>query len=126
MEVNVRIAVLPGFSRYEILDTGVVRYRDTGKICPDYDDGKNGYRKIKIYPDGSKKRKSFWVNRLVWQAFWGPIPEKHEVDHIDANRLNNSLDNLMIATHRQNLILRKQRDSRYLFNRKAPARGKKV
>ena len=120
-----RVAVLPGFSRYEILENGVVRYRATGKICPDYDDGKNGYRKIKLYPDGSKKRKSFWMNRLVWMAFWGAIPEKHEVDHIDSNRINNSLDNLMVVTHRQNLLLRKQRDSKFLFNRKAPARGRK-
>ena len=114
-----RIAVLPGYSRYEILETGVVRYRDTGKVCPDYDDGKNGYRKIKIYPDGCKKRKSFWLNRLVYEAFWGPIPEKMEIDHLDACRVNNSLDNLIIVTHKQNLILKKQRDSNFLFNRKA-------
>jgi len=124
--MSLRVAILPGFSRYEILETGVVRYRDTGKICPNYDDGKNGYRKIKIYPDGCSKRKSFWVNRLVWEAFWGPIPYKHEIDHLDANRLNNSLDNLLVVTHKQNQILKKQRDSRYLFNREAPARRRKV
>ena len=119
-----RVAVLEGFSRYEILDTGVVRYRETGKVCPDYDDGKNGYRKIKIYPDGSKIRKSFWVNRLVWEAFNGPIPPKMEIDHLDGNRVNNSLENLMLVTHKQNQVLKKQRDSKFLFNRKAPGRKK--
>jgi len=121
-----QVAVLPGFSRYEITDAGVVRYRDTGKICPDYDDGKNGYRKIKLYPDGSKKRKSFWVNRLVWQAFWGAIPDKHDVDHINANRIDNTLENLMVVTKKQNQVLKKQRDSRFLFNRKAPAKREKA
>ena len=117
-----RIAVLAGFSRYEILETGVVRYRDTGKICPDYDDGKNGYRKIKLYQDGCKERKSFWVSRLVWEAFNGPIPPKIEIDHMDSNRVNNTLGNLIPVTHRQNSILKMQRDSNFLFNRPAPKR----
>jgi len=115
-----RAVVLKGFSRYEVLENGLVRYKDTGKICPDYDDGKNGYRKIKIYPDGSKKRKSFWVNRLVYEAFNGTIPPKMEIDHVDGDRTNNNIENLIAVTHKQNLILRKQRESLYLFNRAAP------
>ena len=114
--------VLEGFSRYEISDTGLVRYRDTGKLCPDYDDGKNGYRKIKIYPDGSKKRKSFWMNRLVWLAFRGAIPDKLEVDHTDGIRLNNCLDNLALVPHKVNCRLKKQREKN-LFSRKAPNSG---
>jgi hypothetical protein len=116
-------AVLDGFSRYEISNYGLVRYSDTKRFCPDYDDGKSGYRKIKIYPDGvkgSSLRKSFYIHRLVWLAFNGPIPARLEVDHADGNRVNNRLDNLVLATHKQNCLLKKQRDSRYLFNRKAP------
>ncbi|MDR0475089.1 MAG: HNH endonuclease [Treponema sp.] len=109
--------ILKGFSRYEISDIGLVKYRDTGKLCPDYDDGKNGYRKIKIYPDGSKKRKSFWVNRLVYQAFRGPIPPKMEIDHLDGIYLNNNIENLMQVTHKQNCALKKQRENN-LFKRK--------
>jgi len=120
-----RIAVLKGFSRYEVLETGIVRYRESGKICPDYDDGKNGYRKIKLYPDGVKKRKIFFVHRLVWEAFNGSIPPGLEVDHSDGVRLNNSLDNLVLATHKQNCILKKQRENN-LFSRQAPKKGKKV
>jgi hypothetical protein len=111
--------MLPNFSRYHIGENGVVKYINTGKICPNYDDGKNGYRKIKIYPDDSKKRKSFWVNRLTWQAFYGPIPPGLEVDHVDGDRVNNNIKNLSLVTHKQNCILKKQRDSKYLFNRKA-------
>ena len=115
-------AKLPGFSRYIIYENGLVKYADTGKICPDYDDGKNGYRKIKLYPDGSKKRKSFWVNRLVWEAFYGPIPAKLEVDHRDGNRLNNHIENLSLVSHNGNCEFKKQRDSKFLFNRKAKKR----
>jgi hypothetical protein len=124
-ELPKRCVVLEGYSRYFIWDDGTVTYRDTGKLCPDYDDGKNGYRKIKLYPDGSKKRKSFWVSRLIYQAFIGPIPPKMEIDHKDGNRLNNTLENLILVTHKQNQELKKQRDSRYLFNRKAPKRNRK-
>jgi len=120
-----KTAVLPGYSRYEILDSGVARYKVSGKICPDYDDGKNGYRKIKIYPDGSKKRKSFWMSRLVYEAFHGPIPPKMQIDHVDGNRINNSLENLMLVTPKQNQVLKKQRDSRYLFNRNEKAKKEK-
>ena len=117
---EVRMAIMPGFSRYGILEIGEVVYRDTLKICPHYDDGKNGYRKIKIYPDGSKKRKSFWMNRLVWIAFYGPIPEGLEIDHIDGERANNNLLNFRSpVTKKENAAFKKQREANFLFNRKA-------
>ena len=116
---EIRMAVLSGFNRYGILEIGIVVYRNTMKMVPDYDDGKNGYRKIKIYPDGSKKRKSFWLHRLVWQAFYGPILSGKQIDHIDGIRTNNSLVNLRPVTARENARFKKQRDSNDLFNRPA-------
>jgi len=99
----VDVRILKGFSRYLILSNGVVEYRKTGKVCPDYSDGnkkgKNGkcrgYRKIKIYDDKGV-RKCFSVHRLVWLAFFGEIPKGFEVDHIDGKRSNNSIDNLRV------------------------------
>jgi len=90
--------VLNGFSRYLISESGIVKYKDTGKICPDYSDGKGlkrGYRKIKIYDDEGQ-RKSFSIHRLMWIAFYGKIPEGFEVDHINRKRDDNRLDNLRI------------------------------
>jgi hypothetical protein len=121
---TVRAASMPGFKRYLILELGIILYSETSKICPDYH-GNNGYRKIKIYPDGRKERKAFWLNRLVWQAFYGEIPEGMQIDHIDGDRLNNALVNLRPVTPKQNCLFKKQRDSNYLFNEKNPQRKKK-
>jgi len=109
---------LDGFGKYEISNAGLVRNANTGAPMRDYDDGKNGYRKIKLRND-SGKRVMFYVHRLVWTAFKGSIRHKDEIDHMDGNRVNNALDNLMSVTHRQNSVLKKQRNSAYLFNRKA-------
>jgi len=46
--------------------------------------------------------KLFKINRLVYMAFNGEIPEGYEVDHIDGDRFNNSIDNLQILTPAEN------------------------
>ena len=111
-------ATLEGFGKYEISDAGLVRNATTSTPMRDYDDGKNGYRKIKLRDD-TGKRVMFYVHRLVWTAFNGPIRERHEIDHVDGDYTNNILDNPIHVTHRQNSVLKKQRNSAYLFNRKA-------
>ena len=40
------------------------------------------------------KRKSFRVNRLVYETFIGKIPAGYEVHHMDGDRLNNCIGNL--------------------------------
>lgn len=54
---------------------------------------------IKIIRDrrcvGSERHQIF---RLVWEAFNGPVPEGYVVHHIDENKLNDRLDNLMLMT----------------------------
>ena len=62
---------------------------------------KNGYRAVRIKnKDGIQK--SFYLHRLIWQAFNGNIPEGLEVCHEDCNRDNNRLSNLRLLTHTQN------------------------
>lgn len=84
---------------------------------------------LKLVPSGNYLRfnaaygigKKILVHRAVWEAFNGPIPEGLEIDHIDGNPQNNSLDNLQAISHKEN-ILKRDMDYSYIkdnrnFNR---------
>jgi len=47
-------------------------------------------------------RKKYYIHRLVAETFIGEIPEKHCVNHVDGNKLNNNVGNLEIVTQKQN------------------------
>jgi hypothetical protein len=42
------------------------------------------------------------VQRLMWECFNGPVPDDMDIDHIDGNKLNNSLDNLRLVSKSEN------------------------
>lgn len=62
-----------------------------------------GYEIVTLSKEG--KHKTFTIHRLLAVAFLGHIPCGYTVvvDHIDNNFKNNSLDNLQLITHRENL-----------------------
>lgn len=60
----------------------------------------NGYFSVVLYKNGICCQKR--INRLVWEAFNGEIPEGMEINHIDENPLNNRLDNLNLMTRKEN------------------------
>lgn len=63
--------------------------------------GTHGYYVINLYKN--RKRKHFLVHHLVSIVFLNYVPNKITViDHKDNNRLNNSILNLQIITHREN------------------------
>jgi hypothetical protein len=43
--------------------------------------------------------KKDYVHRAVWFRYYGPIPAGWQVHHIDGNRMNNSIDNLICMSH---------------------------
>ena len=43
------------------------------------------------------------VHRLVWETFNGEIPKGYEIDHINAVRDDNRLENLQLLTHLDNM-----------------------
>jgi hypothetical protein len=75
--------------------------RDLIEIKPTLN--KKGYMYINPY-HSVQKRTYIRLHRWVWETFMGPIPEGLEINHIDHNKLNNSLSNLELVTHRENMI----------------------
>lgn len=60
-----------------------------------------GYKRVSLSKEN--KHKTFLVHRLVFEAFNGRIGKNYEINHIDKNRSNNSLENLEIMTHFDNV-----------------------
>ena len=62
---------------------------------------KLGYAKVHLSLNG--KHKEFSVHRLIAKAFIPNLENKPEVNHIDGNKLNNSISNLEWCTRSENL-----------------------
>ena len=43
------------------------------------------------------------VHRVIYETFVGPIPDGYEIDHTDTHKDNNSLGNLKLVTHKENM-----------------------
>lgn len=86
---------------YFITEDGKCYNQNTGKYLVGQKNYRNGYFSYNItMPDGSKKR--LYAHRLVAMAFI-PNPEnKTQINHIDGDKTNNSVDNLEWVTPREN------------------------
>lgn len=95
---------IPGFEGlYEANENGQIRSlarnSTRGKILKPR--ANRGYFNVPLYKDG--RMKNIYVHRAVWEAFNGPVPEGYEINHKDENKSNNTLENLELLTHRENL-----------------------
>lgn len=61
----------------------------------------NGYRTIALNKDHVGY--TFCEHRCVWVWFNGDIPDGMEINHIDADRGNNRIENLELVNHSQNM-----------------------
>lgn len=104
------IREIPGFTGYGVTKDGVVYSRvRTKEWVP---------LTLRLQGQGEKGRKKGttpcfylsahlgheypYVHRLVFLAWSGPIPEGMQVDHIDGDKLNNSIENLELVSPSEN------------------------
>jgi hypothetical protein len=87
------------YKNYEASSHGRIRNFETGRILkPKLD--KDGYHQIQLSKNNT--RKSFFVHRLVADAFIDNLDNKEQVDHIDHNRTNNCVNNLRYVSNQEN------------------------
>lgn len=80
---------------YLITTSGEVINSKTGRVLKPNDNG-HGYLQIRM---GSK---NYYIHRLVAEAFIPNPDNLPEVDHIDTDKSNNSVENLRWVTRKEN------------------------
>lgn len=88
-----------GGERYIITDNGKVFDCKTGKAAPVF--LRNGYKTVRLYFNGNWK--NYYLHRLLAEAFIPKEKGKEYVNHIDGDRLNDSLNNLEWVTCQENI-----------------------
>lgn len=85
-----------------IVGTDSVNYPKKGKKINVKVNCKNGYFQVALWKDN--KGKLYSIHRLLAQAFIPNPLNKPQVNHIDGNKLNNSLSNLEWVTVSENSV----------------------
>lgn len=57
-----------------------------------------GYACVTVYDRG--KRRAYLLHRVVWETAHGPLPQGYEVHHLDFDRSNWQLGNLLALDRR--------------------------
>lgn len=61
---------------------------------------RTGYMRISLSKENIVRRRL--LHRLVYETFIGEIPPGMTIHHIDENKQNNHIDNLLVCTSKQN------------------------
>ncbi len=94
------------FPCYEVSSEGQVRRSvggrgaRAGKILTWHTSTGTGYPDVRMTTDG--KAVAIPVHRLVAWAFLGPRPEGMQIRHLDGNKMNNSVENLIYGSAKEN------------------------
>jgi len=90
-----------GYPNTEVSNLGNLRSLFRGVIKPRATYvNKNGYEMVGLQNKSERKHKR--VHVLVSEAFIGPKDKNMDVNHIDGNKLNNTLDNLEYMSRSDN------------------------
>jgi len=87
---------------YEVSSYGTVRHRVTG-YHPKPHFIRKGYWSVHLWIGGNPRQKAVVIHKMVAEAFLGPRPEGHQVNHIDAVKTNNCYWNLEWVTPKENI-----------------------
>lgn len=87
-------------NNYEINDIGQVRNKKTKKVL-NYWKSSNGYLQVSLFNKG--KQKTYYVHRLVANNFIENKCNYKEINHIDCNKENNSIENLEWCDRKHNM-----------------------
>lgn len=86
---------------YLVDEYGNVFNKKTGKQLKPQKNMK-GYLMIMLRHENKSMVKI--ISRLVYENYFGEIPYKMEINHIDGNKINNHISNLELVTHHENVM----------------------
>lgn len=89
--------VHPEYPNYSANIKGQIRNNKTGKIlkpCFNSTQEGKGYLFVTLM-DRFGMPKNEYVHRFVFECFYGCIPYKHEIHHLNHDRCDNTLNNLV-------------------------------
>ena len=62
---------------------------------------RNGYLYFGLHINNKKRH--YLIHRFVFETFKGVIPKGMETDHVDEDKKNNSISNLQLLSHKENV-----------------------
>ena len=90
------------YSKYEVYSDGKIWSYSRKKFLKQITD-KDGYQVVNLC-DNDGKMKMYKVHRVVWESVTGSqILDGYEINHIDENKENNSISNLELVSHKENV-----------------------
>lgn len=95
---------------HEVSSLGRVRKKDTQKVYKCTIDKMSGYTKCSLYENGVTITET--VHRMVAEAFLPNPEEKSQVHHINENKTDNRVENLMWVTPKEHGAIRSQESKR--------------
>ena len=106
---NLKWVGIEGYPDYQISNTGKVKNITTRTILKEQRNH-NGYYRVGLCYN--KIRSFYYIHRLMAKAFIVNPDNKPQVDHIDNNKMNDSVNNLRWATHQENQM-KKQKTTKH-------------
>lgn len=99
MDDIIDLKPIPGFSKYQVSDNGIV-INSYGRRLSPYPDA-SGYQWVGLINDAGV-RKNVSLHRAVALTWIGPIPKGYWVNHENGNKADNHVNNLRIDTPQYN------------------------